>query len=65
MAAVLGFMVTGFVSGLSLANHSVSGSFLGEHTLLKTDVSKKDSGRWWDMCGPFSPVLNLPVGGAC
>ena len=35
--AVLGFMVMGLVSGLSLANHSDSESFLVEHTLFNQD----------------------------
>ena len=35
--AVLGFMVTGFISGWSLANHSNSESFLVVHTLLSQD----------------------------
>ena len=34
---ILGFMVMGLVSGLSLANHSGSGSFLVAHTLLSQD----------------------------
>ena len=32
-----GFMVMGLVSGLSLANHSDSGSFLVAYTLLSQD----------------------------
>ena len=35
--SVLGFMVIGLVSGLSLANHSDSESFLVVHTLLSQD----------------------------
>ena len=35
--AVWGFMVMGLVSGLSLANHSDSGSFLVAYTLLSQD----------------------------
>ena len=34
---VLGFMVMGLVSGLSLANHSDSWSFLVAHALLSQD----------------------------
>ena len=41
--AVLGLMVMGLVSGLSLASHSDPESFL-------VDASKKDSGRWSE-CG--------------
>ena len=47
--AVSGFMVTGFVSRLSLANHSDSESFLvGMHCSAKMDAIEKDSGRWLD-----------------
>ena len=35
--AVLGFMVMGLISGLSLANHPDSGSFLLVHTLPSQD----------------------------
>ena len=35
--AFLGFMLMGLVSGLSLANHSGSESFLVAHTLLSQD----------------------------
>ena len=40
--AVSGFMVMGLVSGWSLANHSISGSFLVVHALLSQD------GCWWE-----------------
>ena len=43
--AVLSFVVMGFVSGFSRADHSDSRSFLMVHTLLSQDVSEKDSGR--------------------
>jgi len=44
------FYGDGIVSGLSLANHSDSESFLVVHTLLaKVDASKKDSGKWLDI----------------
>ena len=43
MLAVSGFMVMGLVSGLSLANHSNSESFLVAHTLLSHD------GGFWEM----------------
>ena len=50
--AVSGFMVMGLVSGLSLANHSDSESFLVVHACsAKMGVRKKDSGRWSDMWG--------------
>ena len=42
-------MVMGSVSGLSLANHSDSESFLAVHTLFsQMDAREKDSGRWLD-----------------
>ena len=51
-------MVKGLVSGLSLTNHSDSGSFLVAHALLKQDdVSEKDSGRWLD---PWCHLLTFP-----
>ena len=44
------FMVMELVSGLSLANHSDSESFLVVHTLFSQDgCREKDSGRWLDM----------------
>ena len=50
MACNLGFMVTGLVSGLFLANHSDSESFLGVHFLFgQMDAIEEDSGRWLDM----------------
>ena len=47
--AVSGFMVMGLVSGLSLANHSDSESFLVVHTLFSQMDAREDSGRWSDM----------------
>ena len=50
--AVSGFMVTGFVSGLSLANHSDSESFLVMLTLFNQDGCQRAgsiSGTWLDM----------------
>ena len=41
---VLGFMVMGLVSGLSLANRSDSGSFLVVHALLSQDRCQR--GFW-------------------
>ena len=49
--AVSGFMVMGLVSGLSLASHSDSESFLWcMPCSAKIDAREKDSGRWSDMC---------------
>ena len=68
--AVLGFMVMGLVSGLSLANHSDSGSFLvaRAHCSAKTDSSKEDSERLvghvdWCLLSPFDLSQILLVGG--
>ena len=42
-------MVTGLVSGFSLANPSDSGRLLAVHAMLaKMDASVEDSGRWRD-----------------
>ena len=38
----------GLVSGLSLANHNVSESFLVAHASLSQDAIERDSGRWMD-----------------
>ena len=50
---VSSFMVIGFVSGLSLANHFDSESFLVDSKSMpcsaKMDASEKDSGRWSDV----------------
>lgn len=49
-----GFMVKGFISRLSLANHRDLGSFLVVlHCSAKMESSKEDSGR---TCGLESPV---------
>ena len=48
MLTVLGFTVMGLVSGVSLANHSDSESFLGGTRIgsAKMDAREKDSRRW-------------------
>ena len=45
---VSGFMEMGLVSGLSLANHSDSESFLVVHTLFSQDECQR--GFWEDEC---------------
>ena len=62
---VLGFMVMGIVSGLSLINQSDSESFLVVPALLS-----QDEGQWegfldvvWHMVSPFDLSWTLPVGG--
>ena len=63
--AVSGFMVMGLVSGLSLANHSDSESFLVVHALFSQDVSQREG--FWDVVGqvvsPFDLSQTLLVGG--
>ena len=46
--AVLGFMITGLASGLSLANHSDSGSFLvalSQHRVHRDEGGFRDTSR--------------------
>ena len=43
--AASGFMVMGLISGLSLANHSDSESFLVVHTLISQDGCQRE-GFW-------------------
>ena len=66
--AVSGFMVMGLVSGLSLANHSDSGSFLVAHNRSAKMDSGEDSGRLvgpvhWRLLSPFDLSRILLVGG--
>ena len=59
------FMVMGLVSGLSLANHSDSESFLVAHTLLSQD-GRQGEGFWElvrHMVSPSDLSWSLPVGG--
>ena len=62
--SVLGFMMMGLVSGLSLANHSDSESFLVMHALLSQDGCQQG---FWEVVGhvvsPFDLSLTLLVGG--
>ena len=62
---VLAFMVMGLISGLSLANCSDSGCFLGAHTWLSQDGCQQE--RFWEVVGhlasPFDLSGILPVGG--
>ena len=63
--AVLGFMVMGLVSRLSLANHSDSESFLVVHALFSQDGCQTEG--FWEVVGhvvsPFDLSRTLPVGG--
>ena len=54
---VLGFMVMGLVSGLSLANHSDSGSFLGAYVLLSQDGFQR--GGFWEAVGYMVSPFDL------
>ena len=63
--AVSGFMVMGLVSGLSLANHSDSESFLVVHVLFSRDGCQREG--FWEVVGqvvsPFDLSRTLLVGG--
>ena len=63
--SVSGFMLMGLVSGLSLANHSDSESFLVVYTLLSQDGCQREG--FWEVVGhvvsPFELSRTLPVGG--
>ena len=63
--AVSGFMVMGLVSGLSLANHSDSESFLVVHALFSQHGCQREG--FWEVVGqvvsPFDLSRTLPVGG--
>ena len=58
-------MVMGLVSGLSLANHSDSESFLVVHTLFSQDGCQREG--FWEVVGqvvsPFDLSRTLLVGG--
>ena len=58
-------MVVGLVSGLSLANHSDSESFLVVHALFSQDGCQR--GGFWEVVGhvvsPFDLSQTLPVVG--
>ena len=47
--AVSGFMVMGLISGLSLADHSDSESFLVVHALLSQDGCQREG--FWEVVG--------------
>ena len=51
------FMVMGLVSGLSLANHSDSESFLVAHTLLSQDSCQQG---FWEVVGYVVSFLSFP-----
>ena len=63
--AVSGFTVMGLVSGLSLANHSDSESFLVVHALLSQDGCQREG--FWEVVrhvvSPFDLSRTLLVGG--
>ena len=65
MACSLGFLVLGLVSGLSLANHSDSESFLVVHALFSQDGCQREG--FWEVVrhvvSPFDLSRTLPVGG--
>ena len=49
LGKVSGFMVMGLVSGVSLANHSDSESFLGGHALFSQDGCQREG--FWEVVG--------------
>ena len=57
MIAVLGFMVMGLVSGLSLTNRSDSGSFLEAYALLSQDG--RQQGGFWEVEGHAFDLLTF------
>ena len=63
--AFSGFMVMGFVSGLSLPNHFDSESFLVVHALFSQDGCQREG--FWEVVGhmlsPFDLSQTLHVGG--
>ena len=65
VAGVLGFKVMRLVSGLSLANHSDSESFLVVHALFSQDGCQREG--FWEVVGhvvsPSDLSRTLPVGG--
>ena len=54
---VLGFMVRGLVSGLSLASHSDSESFLVVHTSLNQDGCQREG--FWEVVGHVLSPFDL------
>ena len=54
---VLGFMVTGLVSRLSLPNHSNSESFLVVRTLFNQDGCQREG--FWEVIRPVVSPFNL------
>ena len=55
--AVSGFMVMGLVSGLSLANHSDSESFLVVHALFSQDGCQREG--FWEVVGHVVSPFDL------
>ena len=56
--AVSSFMVMGLVSGLSLANHSDSESFLVAHTLFSQDGCQREG--FWEVVRHVVSPLTFP-----
>ena len=54
---VLGFMVMGLVSGLSLVNHSESESFLVVHALFSQDGCQREG--FWEVVGHMASPFDL------
>ena len=56
--AVLGFMIMGLVSGLSLANHSDSESFLVVQALFSQDGCQREG--FWEVVRHVMSPLTFP-----
>ena len=56
--AVSGFMVMGLISGLSLANHPDSGSFLVVHALFSQDGCQREGS--WEAVGHVASPSTFP-----
>ena len=55
--AVLGFVVMGLVSGLALASHSDSESFLVVHALFSQDGCQQEG--FWEVVGQVGSLFDL------
>ena len=60
---VSGFMATEFISGLSLDNHSSSGSFLAVRALLSQDGFQQ--GGFWEGTWTVAPASFCPFSSSC
>ena len=59
--ALSGFMVIGFISGLSLARHSELGSFLGAHASLSRDGFQRSASWEVGRTSELEPPISWPL----